>query len=422
MTRKTLAVLFMILTLMMSAAPQRCLAAETVSLEGPADIRPGEAVTIAVSAPAGSDGVSADVRTEGLRFEGVSSAMCASYGLVLLPQMGVSRVEYTYTVLARAGQTAAFRLENLTVIRGAECSSASEQQWSLVLPEEASGSMPGPPEAADPPTSEAAPAAQEPSPTHPAEPSHLRVAGPENAYVSDTVQLVATLPSGGSASAEICSAGLTFVSVTSGLCSANRIELLGTPGLDAAVYTYRVTGPAGSTASFGVAGQPVCWERQITRPQIWARDPNMSMLAPWAGGSGSMQVAYDLADAGQSVTVDALRNLLSFPEAWTLEIRDGARQLRKTGSDLLATGDCLVFRNSEQNQVLCGELLLRGDLTGCGRLHVGQLTLLASSLNGAGHLSRLAAAAGDLNADGSLDINDLVRLAGALVRRTGAWP
>lgn len=398
------------------------------AIDGPSEVHAGDSVKLTVSAAADIAGMSADIQAEGLEFETVSSGMCSSHCMVLLPLMGSGAVTYTYTVSAPPGSVVSFKLANLTVSTDSSCQIGAPACWSLVVagcaappadPAEAgppSSAIFVPPTGENPPAPDESPAAAaaqtaEPVPAAAPPVSTVAVRGPEHAFMSDTVQLVVATEGAGAVSREIQTTGLTFVRVTGSFCTSDRLELFAVPGMNTAVYSYRVTGAVGSTASFALSGQPAVWERTVLKSVIASADASVTLAGEAADAGDGVQIIYDLAGTGQEVTAGDLSGLLRFPTSWSLEIRDGADQKLKKPEERLCTGDSFVFRNTENNQVLSGCIVLRGDLAGRGWLDITQVALLAASLSRAGtQLIPQAQTAGDLNCSGSLDVGDLVQL------------
>lgn len=409
--------------------PPAGASAEVLVIEGPAAVRTGQHITLCVQAAAGLDGVSADVATEGLLFDSVSSGMCASYGIVLLPQFGSTEVVFSYTVSAPPGGTVSFRLDNVTATAGTESTGRAPAAWaaSVALDRAAEPGSPDPLETAQPgpgnsfqtetsslPPS-AAPADESVSPSPAASVmGDVEIHGPAQTFTGETVQIAVALTGGRSLETEISTSGLSFVRVASGLCTPGHLSLMTSPGLDAAVYTYRVTAPAGSTVSFTVSGSGE-WHARVTEPQLVAGD-GFALSQPEAGPWGGTFLVCDITVLEQGVTVAQLSAGLDYPSCWTLEVRSAAGL--KGSCDRLATGDSFVFRNGEQGQVMAGRIVLRGDLTGTGCLNVAQLVRMARILCGSETSGKIVLAAGDVNGNGGVDIDDLVRMGQRLTGKT----
>ncbi|MBD5559617.1 MAG: hypothetical protein HDQ87_04555 [Clostridia bacterium] len=78
----------------------------------------------------------------------------------------------------------------------------------------------------------------------------------------------------------------------------------------------------------------------------------------------------------------------------------------------IATGQHVsVALRDDPRAVNLMQVIIRGDVTGSGRLNIAQLVRLAGALNGTRPLDGLYALAGDVNGSGSLNIADLTQLA-----------
>lgn len=389
---------------------------DPVCVSGPETVHPGDIIEIAVAAADTVDGARADVTADGLSFRGVSSGMCASYGLVVLPQMGPAAVVYTYEVSAAAGETVCFRLINVEAIIGAGSVICGEKAWRCVVvggedPDNAPQEAP----AAVSPDSAALPA-----PGLPVS-APVTVAGPQVLRTGDVIVLTITANGPAEVRAEIMTEGLTFLRTASELCTAASLHLLPAAGLGAAAYVYRVDGPAGTRSSFAFSEWGVLWESRISAPLIGSSRPAVLVHTPPQGERDkNARIIYDLAGAGSPLTVRELQAALQGDATLKLEVRPSAGTRGKAADESVANGDMFLIRNAEGNCLSTGKILVRGDLAGSGRLDISQLVLLARALSGPLPPSAEILAAGDLNASGSLDIGDMVQLARILSGRAAA--
>ncbi|MBD5560031.1 MAG: hypothetical protein HDQ87_06710 [Clostridia bacterium] len=444
--KRNAAVLVALVVLLTSLSPfSRSLAAAAPAVEiaGPALVRSGEEISITVSADEILQGVSAEVKTRGLIFRGVSSGMCESHGLILLPLMGQASVTYSYDVDPEAWGSVSFMLENLQLGTGTASVPADADMWTAPIagraadPDTANPAEPSSLNAAlRPAAPTAAPQMEEgqlpaavpdaagltqerPAPEsmqsgRPLEaPSAggLRVDGPKQVFVGDTFQIVLSLENERPCSGAISADGLIFVRCSSALCSPSRFELMPAAGLDCAVYTFRAAAAAGAEVSVRV-GEAAEWTAEAQVPKVTSVMDGLEVLQTVDGADG-IRIEYDL-HPGEQFTRRNLAAALGMPSAWTLEVRSEDGRAVERSSAMLSTGQYVGFRNPEQSEVVQGRLILRGDLAGSGRLDVAQAVLLARLLTGSATAAPYALAAGDLNRNGRLDVNDLTQLAARL--------
>lgn len=80
-------------------------------------------------------------------------------------------------------------------------------------------------------------------------------------------------------------------------------------------------------------------------------------------------------------------------------------------TDAVGTGCVIVLKDAEQDEVERITVVVKGDVLGEGRVHLGQLVAAAKAVNGTEPLEDEYLLAGDINGNGKMELGDLVGIA-----------
>lgn len=233
-------------------------------------------------------------------------------------------------------------------------------------------------------------------------------------------------PDGGMEGMVTTSSNLVF----EGTVSAGNSASLSSDGCvrsvlgDSVTYRYRVTGEPGEGVyvrlTDGKTADAGSRLSSRVRDQIWMgeiqavpADPITpsahSGLTVTPTDNGARITGLALSSAGH-LTVGGLKSRLLTLDGLSLDVvtADG-----KPADDNApaATGQVVRALDADGRQAAAATVLVGGDVTGTGRLSIGQLVRLAAGCTGARPLAGVYMEAGDLNANGKLDIGDLAQMA-----------
>lgn len=127
-------------------------------------------------------------------------------------------------------------------------------------------------------------------------------------------------------------------------------------------------------------------------------------------GTGSL-VAEAAGSAGTAIS--KIRERLTIPAGHRVVFIEGSNSTAHD-SAILATGMKCRVVNGAQEPVFDADVIVRGDVTGTGKMTLTQLVRMSSAVSGAKPLDGLFLRAGDWNGNGKIELSDLVREAQAM--------
>lgn len=363
-----------------------------IAVTGPDAVAPGDIIEVAVSAPQTLEGISAVPQTAGLEFLHASSGLCADACLVLLPDMGMDSVVYTYRVHPEPGRQVRCVLAELTVTVGNSEFVCEPVAWCARVLEEQTAFTP----ASSPQLSPAVSGSE-------ADPK-IKIAEPVVAGGFTEIHICA--PEDGSV---FC--GRLLLQGLSVLCTEGAAyqdeKLLLAAGTDAFLIC-AVTAKPGSDVQALMQNARATVGVYTCRVQAMNAE-NMKCIR--GTGEQTLLLKTSVLD-GASWTAQKMHERV-FPQMKHVAVVSGD-DCTKMPDAPIANGDRIFVTTPSGTYTLTGRIEMKGDICGSGRLDIAQLTALARRLNTDDTPASIRVA-GDINGNDRLDIADLTSLADALL-------
>lgn len=284
----------------------------------------------------------------------------------------------------------------------------------------------------------------------------IKIEGPEHVTPGEEIEIRVT-GSGSASGGSVETAGLEVLSAQGGFSTPQNLAVVDMLGGLTAVFTCRVTAPAGASCSFGLrdatASDPdtgkdkpagcARWQCAVSAaaPPDAAPSPSAtpssadSTPSTWldALSSGALQldsVYWDDLCAlykeapYQVIECNAYLSQESSWEEYSLFMYDNGFVIIPFDANgeviepdaqkkrVQATGQHMLVLDAQTNELVAlQDVVTKGDVTGSGQLGVSQLVRLARAMRGTQPLIGLYGRAGDLNGNGRIDLSDLICLA-----------
>lgn len=396
--KKVASVIVATLLVMVLCVP--ALAGDTalVQIQGPKSVQTGDLCVITVSAQ-DADSLNADINTSGLELVSFGGDLSTARDIFLLKGFSPSAITYRYRVTAQPGETARFWLTNCTAMHSGVAQTCDAAPFE-------------------------APVTDANIWTNPST-RNVTFNGQGDSAQGGTCRItVSTTELAMAGNIEV--SGLKFDRVycegypdMACLSDENHVILVKDSSGPVATFEYTITASPGDTAWFRLKNVHISdgngdtdlpdayWsatvdDRALISGEVQLNPDGKAVHAMLGGYLGTI-----IGTQSNPVTVQAFSSYFEQDESEHVALFDGSG-IQMDEDAIVGTGCQARLVNADGQTVDTATVVMRGDVTGSGMITLSQLVHAAGAFRGTTTLENAYAAAADWNANGTIDLSDIV--------------